>query len=84
MAIPNPFTCRDLVELVTDYLEGSMTPTDRARFDQHLAMCDGCRNHFEQMKTTIRLTGRLTEDRITPEAERDLLKIFRNWKNGAL
>ena len=84
MTISNRFTCRDLVELVTDYLEGSLTPTDRARFDQHLALCDGCRYHLEQMKTTIRLTGRLTEDRITPEAERDLLKVFRNWKNGAL
>jgi predicted anti-sigma-YlaC factor YlaD len=61
-----------------------MTPEDRARFDQHLAMCDGCRNHLEQMKTTIRLTGQLVEEQVSPEAKNDLLAAFRNWKSGAL
>jgi predicted anti-sigma-YlaC factor YlaD len=74
-------TCRELVELVTEYLEGAMAPPARARFEQHLSMCDGCRNHVEQMRKTVRLLGSLTEERVSPEAQRDLLAAFRNWKN---
>jgi predicted anti-sigma-YlaC factor YlaD len=76
-------TCRELAELVTEYLEGALLPTEQVRFEQHLSMCDGCRNHVEQMRKTVRLLGRLTEERISPEAQRDLLAAFRNWKNDA-
>ena len=76
-------TCRELVELVTDYLEGVMSPEERARFEQHLVICDGCRSHMDQVRTTLQLLGHLTEDRIAPEAQRDLLAAFRNWKQGA-
>ncbi len=75
--------CRELVELVTDYLEGTLPASDRARFEAHLGLCDGCTNYLEQMRRTIALTGMLTEDQIPPEGKAELLGVFRAWRAGA-
>lgn len=74
--------CKELVELVTDYLEGTLSPEQRARFDEHLLDCGGCRNYIAQMRKTIHMTGMLSKEDITPEAEDELLRIFRDWKNN--
>lgn len=75
-------TCKDVVELVTGYLDGSMEPLDRDRFEEHLSVCDGCTNYVHQMRETIRLTGMLTEDQV-PDDQRDaLLEAFRGWRAG--
>jgi anti-sigma factor RsiW len=74
-----PIACRDLVELVTDYLEGVLPPEQRARFESHIAGCDGCTTYLEQMRETIRLTGTLREQQISPEARVALLHAFRGW-----
>jgi len=73
-------TCQELVELVTDYLEGVLSPTDVARFDEHLSGCSGCRNYLQQMGLTILTLGKLTEETIDPEARDELLALFRDWK----
>jgi len=73
-------SCRELVELVTAYLEGALPLEDRRRFELHLADCDGCTMYVEQMRRTIKLTGTLRVDDISPEAEAALLHVFRNWK----
>ena len=73
-------TCQELVELVTDYLEGSLPATESARFEAHLAECDGCTTYVEQLRTTIRLVGRLTEEALSNEARETLLTAFRRWK----
>jgi predicted anti-sigma-YlaC factor YlaD len=75
-------TCRELVELVTDYLEGALSPAQRARFEEHLAMCDGCRAYLEQLRTTRLITGSLGEDSLSPRMREDLLGAFRNWRRG--
>jgi anti-sigma factor RsiW len=75
-------TCKELVEIITAYLEGALPPGERERFDQHLGTCRGCRNYLDQMRQTIKLAGTLSEDRIDPEAKRELLDIFRDWKKG--
>jgi anti-sigma factor RsiW len=75
-------TCRELVELVTDYLEGGLPPAERARFEAHLADCPGCTTYLEQMRQTIRLLGRLTEADVAPQALEELLRVFRAWKRG--
>lgn len=80
---PAGLTCRELVELVTDYLEGALTSPDVVRFDAHIALCGGCRAYVEQMRETIALTGTLPADALSPEAERELLAAFRDWKSGA-
>lgn len=48
-------TCRELVEIVTEYLDGAMSPEERARFEEHLDMCEGCREHLDQVETTLRV-----------------------------
>lgn len=82
MKLSDELACVELVEIITDYLEGALTPRDRERFEEHVAFCDGCANYLDQMRTTIALTGRLTEDDLTPETKRDLLEAFRGWRRG--
>ena len=79
MSIPE-LTCQELVEVVTDYLEGSMPAERRLLFEEHLALCDWCRTYLEQMRATIRLTGTLQEQDLMPEAREALLEVFRDWK----
>ena len=73
-------TCKELVELVTEYLEESLSPSVRAQFEEHLAVCPGCATYLEQMRQTIRAMGELTEDSLEPETREKLLALFRNWK----
>lgn len=73
-------TCKELVELVTDYLEGALSPTDTRRFEEHLATCTGCTRYVEQMRQTIQITGQLREESLSEEARTNLLAAFRDWK----
>lgn len=73
-------TCKELVELVSDYLEGSLSSEDRGRFEQHLTLCDGCVAYLQQMRKTIRTLGSLNENDLTAEAKENLLRHFRDWK----
>ena len=79
--IAEQLDCQELVELVTDYLEGALPPEDRARFEAHIVPCDGCRTYLEQIRTTIVLTGRLTPEQLDPRAEAALLGAFHDWKS---
>jgi len=82
MTEANGLTCREMVELMNDYLEETMSSEVRARFEEHLAGCDGCTNYLAQLRETIRVTGRLTEEQI-PMRDRDaLLRAFRDWRRG--
>jgi predicted anti-sigma-YlaC factor YlaD len=73
-------TCKELVELVTDYLEGAMSAEERRRFDEHLASCPFCRIYLDQMRQTIRAVGRLPEESVSPAALDALLAHFRRWR----
>ena len=75
-------TCRELVELVTDYLDGSLSRRDRARFEAHIAACGNCTQYVAQFRETIRLTGTLRESDVSAEAEAALLAQFEAWKRG--
>jgi predicted anti-sigma-YlaC factor YlaD len=72
--------CRDLVEVVTDYLEGTMAPRERRRFDRHLDVCEGCLDYLEQMRTVIRVAGRPTVDAVPPATMAGLVRAFRDWR----
>jgi predicted anti-sigma-YlaC factor YlaD len=71
--------CQELVEIVSNYLEGALPEADRERFDAHLEICEGCRRYLDQMRTTIRVVGALTEDDLDPDARDQLLQLFREW-----
>jgi anti-sigma factor RsiW len=71
--------CRELVELITDYLENRLPPRDRARFEAHLAECEACSTYLDQFRRTIRALGRLPEESLSPDAKAALLAAFRGW-----
>jgi anti-sigma factor RsiW len=75
------FSCRELVELITDYVEGALSPADVRRFEEHIGGCDGCTEYLAQFRRTIELTGTLTLDDLTPRAEAILLDAFRSWSS---
>ena len=76
------FSCQELVELVTDYLEGALSPGDLRRFEEHISVCDACTEYLRQLRETIRVVGMITPDDLTPEAEGELLAVFSSWKTG--
>ena len=75
-------TCSELVELVTEYLDGALEPRDRARFEEHGMTCPPCHAHIDQMRRTIDLLGRVPEESLPEDAQRDLLKAFRDWRSA--
>jgi len=75
-------TCKELVELVTEYLEGTLPDDTRTRMEDHLSGCEGCTNYLEQMRQTILLTGQLREESLTPQQRDDLLRLFHDWKKN--
>ena len=80
MPIAEEIVCQDLVELITDYLEGALDAGTRARFEAHLRGCPHCTDYMEQMRETIHLTGRLRAEELDPGARAELLRVFRDWR----
>ena len=72
-------TCQELVELVTDYLEGALDDDVRTRFDQHLAVCPGCDTYLDQMKETASLLGAIPVESLSSEMRASLLSAFRDF-----
>jgi anti-sigma factor RsiW len=75
-------TCREVVELLTDYLEGTLAEPTTARVDAHLATCPDCTAYVAQMRTTIALLGRLREDDVPPPVLDELVRAFRGWHDA--
>jgi anti-sigma factor RsiW len=73
--------CQQVVELVTDYLEGALSGSDRRRFERHLRGCSDCTNYLEQIRITITSTGTLRLQDLSPEAEQEFTALFRQWRN---
>jgi anti-sigma factor RsiW len=73
--------CQQAVELVTDYLEGSLSRRDRRRFEAHVKACPNCANYLEQIKITIALTGAVEVDDLSQEARSDLTELYRRWRS---
>jgi len=73
--------CRDVVELMTDYLEGALSPADAARFEGHIAGCDGCRAYLEQMRATRQLTGRVADEPMSDALREEIVTAFRTWRS---
>jgi anti-sigma factor RsiW len=80
---PQEMACNELVELVSDYVEGRLPAPDVERFDAHLEICEGCRTYLDQMRETVDALGHLPEESVTPAAREELLEAFRGWKAGS-
>ena len=79
---PNDMSCKELVELVTDYLEGALSPVDQRRFEMHIGECDWCKIYIDQIRLTVKAAGKLTEESVDPRVKEELLAVFRGWKNS--
>jgi anti-sigma factor RsiW len=77
MADGTLISCQEVVEVVTDYLEGRMSPEDVAIFEAHLELCDGCKWYVEQMRITIATVGRIDEADVPDEMRATLMDAFR-------
>jgi anti-sigma factor RsiW len=75
-------TCRELVEVLTDYLEGVLTAEARADIERHIVICSGCSNYVEQFRSTIDLLGRIAADERDDAQASAALAIFRDWQAG--
>jgi anti-sigma factor RsiW len=80
MSPQDEMTCRELVEVVSDYLEDRLPADDRRRLQEHLDECPYCMEYIGQMRQTIAVLGELTEDSISPETRGELLAAFRGWR----
>jgi anti-sigma factor RsiW len=63
----NETVCAELVERISDFLDGTLDNAERVRLEQHLVCCEGCAWYLEQMRATTAALGRLAE----PERERE-------------
>jgi hypothetical protein len=75
-------SCKELVDLVTDYLEAALSLEQRERFDVHLEGCVGCEMYLEQMRLVIAVAGRLVEDDVPAEAAQELREAFRQFRSS--
>ena len=82
MRLERELACKEVVELVTAYLEDALAPADRERFEEHLVFCDGCDRYLDQMRLTIETTGRLEVGELPSALEERLLEAFRGWRAG--
>ena len=79
MRLDRDLTCAEIVELVTEYLEGGLSTEERERFEEHIAFCDWCLTYLDQMRETIAATGRVQLETLPAELEVRLLEAFREW-----
>jgi anti-sigma factor RsiW len=80
---PPGLTCQQLVELVTDYLDGALPPRERKRFERHIGGCPHCTAYLQQLQVTLGELGELHEEDVAPEVRDELLEAFRGWRADA-
>jgi anti-sigma factor RsiW len=79
MNAPEDITCKEIVEIVSDYVEGLLGPDEREAVELHLNLCDGCADYLEQLRVAIAVTGELPADALSPEVEEELCLAFRSF-----
>lgn len=79
-AHPRPLSCPEMLELLTEYLDGALDEEGRESVHAHLELCPGCVTYLDQFRETIRATGRLAEDEVPPHVMAALLDAFEEWR----
>jgi len=77
---PDELVCREVVELVTAYLDDALEPAQRAALERHLAVCPHCTEYFAQIKLVRAAAGRVTSTDIAPQAKQDLMALYERWR----
>jgi anti-sigma factor (TIGR02949 family) len=79
--VNDEFSCQEMIEVVTNYLDNALPPDERQRFERHLSYCAGCGTYVDQMRETIRQTGMVPrEESLPPALREEIVAQFRNWK----
>jgi hypothetical protein len=76
------YTCREIVDLATEYVEGALTTSQMTQFELHLNFCEGCVAFVDQIRGTAATARRLSEEEIPEETKVKLLEAFRDWSSG--
>ena len=79
--LPHALVCQEAVDLVSDYLDGTLSRRDRRRLEEHLANCDACTAYVEQIRMTIAASGMVRPDDLSPEALETLTDLFRRFND---
>jgi predicted anti-sigma-YlaC factor YlaD len=77
--VPVDMACEKVVEIVTEYLEGALDQETAAAVEYHLALCPGCDDYLQQMRTTILLVGRVPVETLSVAARDELLTAFHDF-----
>lgn len=72
-------SCQEVVEIVTDYLEGELDDATKSELEAHLALCPGCDTYLNQMRETIDRLGHVPVDTLSEQAQTDLISAFRTF-----
>lgn len=76
------FSCQQIVDLVTEYLDGGLEARERLAFERHVAICPPCRGYLSQLRHVSRVAGTLSEDDVPERLRTSVLEAFRDWKTG--
>jgi anti-sigma factor RsiW len=79
--LPSPLVCQQAVELMSDYLDGSLSRRDRRRLTAHLALCDACTAYLEQLRVTIAASGVISVNELSPEVLETLTELFERFRD---
>jgi anti-sigma factor RsiW len=79
--LPSPLVCRDAVELVSDYLDGTLSRRQRRRLEKHLAQCDACTAYLDQMRSTIAASGRVGPEDLPSDVVEGLVNLYRRFRS---
>ena len=80
--VEHGYSCQEVVELASEYLEGAMSTEQMTRFELHLNLCDGCSGFVEQVRATVAMARVLPEEEIPDDLRGRLLAAFRDWTRG--
>ena len=83
MKLERDMSCSEIVELITEYVEGGLSTTDRDRFEEHIGFCTPCLTYLDQMRQTVAGIGEVPADKLSPELESSLVEAFREWKGSS-
>lgn len=80
LSLRRSLECQEAVELVTDYLEGSLSRRERRRLEAHLRACPNCSAYLEQIQAVIALSGSVDPEDLSERASSDLIELYRRWR----
>jgi anti-sigma factor RsiW len=79
--LPSPLVCRDAVELISDYVDGTLSRRDRRRLEKHLSGCDACNAYVEQVRATVAASGHVGPEDLPDDVVEGLVNLFRQFRS---